>query len=96
MKAFEKLFSNVNIIKFPIIFILILLHQNLKVLVISQFFSTLPLSNTFNKNSHRIEFKWLSLTTFLAMSLIIFGTIEVFLAALSLKDVSLSLNNIGK
>lgn len=62
----------------------------------SQFFSTLPLCNVFNKNPHRIEFKWISITAFFGMSLIFFGSIEVWLAALSLKDVSLNLNNIGK
>lgn len=62
----------------------------------TQFFSTLPLCNVFNKNPHRIEFKWLSITSFFGMSLIFFGMIEVWLAAISLMDISLNLNNIGK
>lgn len=62
----------------------------------TQFFSTLPLCNVFNKNPQMIEFKWLSITSFFGMSLIFFGMIEVWLAAISLMDISLNLNNIGK
>lgn len=65
------------------------------IIALAQFFFTFPIYEIFNKDFNQIRFKWISIKTFLSMSVIFFGIFSTVLFIARVSKTGLTLNGFG-